>query len=208
MTPDLPPPPPPVNSSQSPQPEGTPGSPSRGSEETDWAILGTGDSVELASFRSRLVARLIDSAIVAAMAVALLVFAGVASFVVICCNAELSARQSATARAILIGGYVTIVAVALLYETALVATKGQTLGKRAGNIKVVRADNGSVPGWGKSMVRGSPLVMAGLGMVASFMPMMLRLLCMVALVVLFSSAWDKGRQGWHDKAARTLVVKD
>lgn len=206
--PDLPPPPPPVNPSQSPRPEGMPGSPSRGSEETDWATLGTGDSVELAGFRSRLVARLIDSAIVAAMAVALLMFAGVAWFVVICCDAELSARQSATARAILFGGYATVVAVALLYETALVATKGQTIGKMAGNIKVVRAANGSVPGWGKSMVRGSPLVVAGLGMVGSFMPMILRLLFLVSLVVLFSSAWNEDRQGWHDKAAGTLVVKD
>ena len=206
--PDLPPPPPPVNPSQSPQPEGMPGSPSRGSEETDWATLGTGDSVELAGLRSRLVARLIDSAIVAAMAVALLMFAGVAWFVVICCDAELSARQSATARAILFGGYATVVAVALLYETALVATKGQTIGKMAGNIKVVRAANGSVPGWGKSMVRGSPLVVAGLGMVGSFMPMILRLLFLVSLVVLFSSAWNEDRQGWHDKAAGTLVVRD
>ena len=205
--PDPPPPPPPINPGRSSPPHGLPGSPPRGSEETDWTTLGTGDSVELASFASRSIARLIDAAIVAAMAVPLIVVAGAAWFVVVCCNAELTERQSAASSAILIGGYVTVVAAALLYEIALTATRGQTIGKRASSIKVIRADNGSVPGWANSMVRGSPLVVAGLGVVGSFMPLMLRFLCLVALVVLFSSAWNEDRQGWHDKAAGTLVVR-
>jgi len=30
---------------------------------------------------------------------------------------------------------------------------------------------------------------------------------LVSLLVYISLLWDSNRQGWHDKAARTLVVK-
>ena len=80
----------------------------------------------------------------------------------------------------------------------MIALKGQTLGKMATSIKVVRADNGLVPGWGKSI--GRWIIPAALG----FIPFVGWIL---ALLVYLSLTWDKARQGWHDKAVKTLVIK-
>ena len=87
--------------------------------------------------------------------------------------------------------------VGFLYEVPLTAVRGQTLGKMALRIKVVGADNGLVPGWGRSIGRGMPLV-AAVVPVAGWIG---------ALLVYVSMLWDDRHQGWHDKAARTLVVR-
>lgn len=87
--------------------------------------------------------------------------------------------------------------VAALYETPLVAMRGQTLGKMVLRIKVVEHDSGLVPGWGRSMGR-------------TIVPMAIALIPLVGLIgtllVYVSLLWDDGRQGWHDKAAKTLVI--
>ena len=70
--------------------------------------------------------------------------------------------------------------------------------KQARNIQIVKADNGQPPGAGKALGRwGIPavanMVTGGIG----------------GLLVYMSLLWDsdKNRQGWHDKAAETYVVK-
>lgn len=68
--------------------------------------------------------------------------------------------------------------------------KGQTLGDRALNIKVVKTD-------------GSYLDLVGallryVGMIISVIPLFLGLIWV---------AFDAQKQGWHDKIARTYVVK-
>ena len=100
-----------------------------------------------------------------------------------------------------------IAAVAALYEIALTAIKGQTLGKMATRTLVVREEDmfqpemGRPPSWGKSFLRWAlPTV---LGLPALFLPFIgniLWLLCYLSLM------WDRDRQGWHDKVAKTFVV--
>ncbi|MEI7557108.1 RDD family protein [Candidatus Chlorohelix sp.] len=78
------------------------------------------------------------------------------------------------------------------YFLAMTALVGQTLGKMALGIRVVRYD-GNKPGWLLAFIRqclGYPLNAAGfmLGFLSIFV--------------------DSRRQGWHDKMARTLVVEE
>ena len=91
-----------------------------------------------------------------------------------------------------------IAAIGVAYEVTMIALKGQTLGKMATSIKVIRADNGLVPGWGKSIGRWTIPIVLG------FVPLVGWIL---SLLVYVSLTWDKARQGWHDKAAGTLVIK-
>ncbi len=101
-----------------------------------------------------------------------------------------------------------LAALGAVYEIAFIAIQGQTPGKMATRIRVVRADDlfqsewGRPPTWGSSFGRWAvPFV---LGLPAWFVPYVgeiLVLLCYLSLV------WDRERQGWHDKAARTFVIK-
>ena len=103
--------------------------------------------------------------------------------------------------------FVALIAITAFYEIALTATRGQTLGKMATRIAVVRADDlstanwGRPPSWGKSFMRW--VLPTVLGLPSIWVPVIgyiLWLLCYLSLT------WDRERQGWHDKAAGTLVV--
>jgi len=65
----------------------------------------------------------------------------------------------------------------------------------ATRIKVVRADNGDLPGWGPATVRWA---IPAVGYMLLILP---------GLLVHASLLWDDRRQGWHDKSVRTLVVR-
>lgn len=159
-----------------------------------WATLGTGDRVELASPGRRFGARLIDTVIVAVVVFILFVFAfGVARRV----TSGPVADGLASLLALVIAAVIALV-ITLLYEVTLIAVKGQTLGKMATGIKVVRADTGWVPGWGRSI--GRWIIPSSLGLIP-YAGWVLSLLVYVSLL------WDKTRQGWHDKAAGTVVVR-
>jgi uncharacterized RDD family membrane protein YckC len=86
--------------------------------------------------------------------------------------------------------------VVILYQWLFIAFKGQTPGKMALGIKVLREDTGQVPGPGKAFIREFVLQAPGLicGILAIVMP----------ISIFFDSSGR--RQGWHDKAAGTLVV--
>ncbi|WP_419926840.1 RDD family protein [Candidatus Poriferisocius sp.] len=94
-------------------------------------------------------------------------------------------------------------AAAAIYEIALTATRGQTLGKMATRIMVVRADDlfqaelGRPPSWGRSLLRW------GLPSIVGFVPF---IGWPLALVCYLSLTWDRERQGWHDKVANTFVL--
>ena len=94
-----------------------------------------------------------------------------------------------------------------LYEIGLTAMRGQTFGKMATRTQVVRAEDlfqpewGRTPGWGQSIIRWTlPAVLLVPAFYLPYIGEILFLLCYLALM------WDRDRQGWHDKAARTLVV--
>ena len=85
-----------------------------------------------------------------------------------------------------------------IYEVALTAASGATLGKRIVGIKVVREIDGQVPSLGKSALRwlipvAASLFTCGLG----------------SILVYLSPFFDgTGRlQGWPDKAAGTVVIQ-
>ena len=190
------PPPPPDDSGWSSEPPSPPGGDAYRNPQavTGWANLGTGGTVELASVGARLGARVLDWLIMAVGYVILLVIGLGAAFG--------AGSDSEEASALSIGAIVVtvllIAIVGILYEVTLIALKGQTVGKMATSIKVVRADNGLVPGWGKSIGRWAiPAVLA-------FIPLIGWIL---SLLVYISLTWDRTRQGWHGKAAATRVVK-
>ena len=198
---DMPPPPPDDSdwSSQPPPPPGpTPHSPQA---MTGWATLDTGEGVELAGAGSRLGARIIDSVILSVVSIILLV-AGVLALIGLDLEDTTETEEElAEGGGVFLGMILAILAIGLLYEVVLIATRGQTLGKMATRIRVVRADNGQVPGWGKSL--GRWLLPALFGIAGSYMPFV----GLGVLLIYVSLLWDKRRQGWHDKAARTLVIK-
>lgn len=92
---------------------------------------------------------------------------------------------------------VPLIAAGLVYEAVMIATRGQTLGKMAVGIKVVRSDTGARPGAGKSLGRWA---LPYLALLIPLVGWLFTLLCCVSLT------WGNDRQGWHDRAAGTLVV--
>ncbi|MFC8514130.1 RDD family protein [Streptomyces sp. NPDC057257] len=86
----------------------------------------------------------------------------------------------------------------LLYEWLMTGLLGATLGKMAVGIRVVKADTGQKPGLGSAFIRW-------------IIPMVGGLLCGIGqLLVYLSPFWDKSgrQQGWHDKAASTMVIQN
>ncbi|MFB7457225.1 RDD family protein [Streptomyces sp. NPDC056188] len=92
----------------------------------------------------------------------------------------------------------TMMIITLLYEWLMVGLLGRTLGKMAVGLHVVNAETGGKPGLGKAFIRW---VIPTVGSVA----------CGIGqLLVYLSPFWDKSgrQQGWHDKAAGTMVVQN
>jgi uncharacterized RDD family membrane protein YckC len=87
---------------------------------------------------------------------------------------------------------------AAVYEIACVALTGQTVGKRLLHIKVVDVTTGQPPRLDGASIRylvpSVPALLPGIGAV-------------LTLVVYLSAAWSPTRQGWHDRAAGTVVVR-
>jgi uncharacterized RDD family membrane protein YckC len=82
---------------------------------------------------------------------------------------------------------------------------GQTLGKRAMDIRVVRAGDGGAIGYGQSTLR--ELIFAPLGLVIGFDNLVI--VAVVGVLSLLDPAWiswDPRRQALHDKVARTVVL--
>lgn len=158
--------------------------------------LGTGQVHVLASPGARLGARIIDGIIMffAITLIGLVGFGGTATLVG-------DANSSAEVGAALTGFFGTLILMAvvgIVYEVSLIALKGQTVGKMATNVKIIRADNGDVPGWGKSIGRW-------------FLPSVLWMIpflgWILGILVYVSLTWDDRRQGWHDKAAGTVAIR-
>ena len=162
-----------------------------GRPSTGWFTLGTGEDLELAEPGARLRAKVIDAVILV----------GVIVVGIILVLLSLVAGEWGVGIGIVEGVLLSSVMfglVSLLYDPVLIAIRGQTIGKMATRIRVVRADNGELPSWGRSFSRwavpGALIVIPGVGFV-------------LALICYASLTWDASRRGWHDKAAGTIVVK-
>ncbi|MDQ3940878.1 MAG: RDD family protein [Actinomycetota bacterium] len=81
-----------------------------------------------------------------------------------------------------------------IYETWLIGRSGQTIGKRALGISVVGATSGDKPSYGDALSRAVVIFASGI------IPLLLFLVFAWAL-------WDDRKQGLHDKAAGTLVIR-
>ncbi|MFJ9947110.1 RDD family protein [Kitasatospora sp. NPDC091207] len=177
------------------------------------AQLGT---VKIATMGQRFLARLIDGLAIGAV-VALVMALGLASALGIAkdsqdCSAKytyggsnsayydcLNANNDAAA-----GFFVTMMIMVgvlsvfnLLYEWLMVSFAGATLGKLALGLRVVKESNGQVPGLGGGFIR-------------FIIPIVGAFLCYIGAALVYLSPFfdNSGKlQGWHDRAAGTLVIK-
>lgn len=165
---------------------------------TGWAELPAGGTVKLASPAARFGARMFDLFVV-------FVINSVIWLTNVDWNEISGQVQEDTPdfSGIAPGAWVWWVQVLIwfFYETGSVALWGRTLGKRIAGIRVVNAQNGAIPGWGKAIGRwavpGIPAAQPFIWPVGALW----FILCNVSLT------WDRVYQGWHDKAAGTLVIK-
>lgn len=88
-------------------------------------------------------------------------------------------------------------ATAVGYETVLLTWRGQTLGKMAAGTRVERSD-GSNPHWWQAALR------IGVPSLAFLIPVLGGGL--LAAAIYLTAIWHPFRQGWHDRAAGTVVV--
>jgi uncharacterized RDD family membrane protein YckC len=160
-------------------------------------IPGMG-TVKVATLGSRALARIIDSVILTIIIYALwfLILGGAGAAAETNPDGTLTDESTGGILAALFGAFVVTVIITIAYELVLVAIKGQTVGKMIMGIKIVRSADGQVPGFGPAFMRW-------------LLPIVGAVICGIgALLVYLSPLFDSsGRvQGWHDKAANTLVI--
>jgi uncharacterized RDD family membrane protein YckC len=94
---------------------------------------------------------------------------------------------------------IALTCVAFVYETLMIARVGRTVGKIALGTKVVRLVDGGRPDWSEAAMRALvPLSLGAIPRVGVFLGVFVYSLAM----------WNPLRQGLHDKAAGTLVVRN
>ena len=93
---------------------------------------------------------------------------------------------------------IALTSVAFVYETLMIALTGRTVGKIALGTRVVRLVDGGRPGWYEAAMRA--LVPLSLGAIP-------RVGIVLSALVYSMAMWNPLRQGLHDKAAGTLVVR-
>ena len=92
---------------------------------------------------------------------------------------------------------IAVTSVAFVYETVMIATLARTVGKLAFGTRVVRMDGGA-PDWYQAAMRA--LVPLSLGAIP-------RIGVFLSVMVYAMALWNPLRQGLHDTAAGTLVVR-
>ncbi|WP_137814486.1 RDD family protein [Gandjariella thermophila] len=169
---------------------------------TEIPNLGT---VPIASMGNRFLARLLDGLIVGVVAWLVSQLVGGLFAVGIAAKADQIQRTGAPPTELLpqIFGAIFMSIIAALvvtaaYEVTMIALTGATVGKLAAGVKVVSESTGQVPGWGSAFARwgtmSGPSIVPCLGWIVTF-------------IVEISPFFDEQRrQGWHDRAAHTVVI--
>jgi uncharacterized RDD family membrane protein YckC len=148
------------------------------------APSATAEATNYGGFWIRVVAFILDAIIIGVVATALSPLLGLGPMVDTSTEAG-AVRVNYTANAVstLLG---------LVYFIGFWAWRGQTPGMIPFRLRVIRASDGSKPDWVVGLLRYVGLI--------------------ISLVVLFIgviwAAFDSRKQGWHDKIAGTLVVRD
>ena len=172
--------------------------------------LGNGRQVEPASPAARGVARVIDSLIHAALGIGGLLLVFLATFCIWCATHETNSGQVALGALALIGW--------VLYEPVMVAWRGQTLGKAICRIRIIRTADGETPNLWQAVVRWAVPAAAGVATTLIASPVIADVKADAVRILVMFAAWaplyltsllgnDDQRRGWHDKAARTIVVR-
>ncbi|GGU25483.1 RDD family protein [Streptomyces violascens] len=83
------------------------------------------------------------------------------------------------------------------YDTLMVSKSGQTLGKKLLGLRVAMLNDGSVPTTNAALARAAVL----------WAPFVICCYCLWDIILIITIVADKPyRQGWHDKAGKTVVV--
>ncbi|MFB4310754.1 RDD family protein [Actinomadura sp. GTD37] len=109
---------------------------------------------------------------------------------------------------VLLAGYLVVFILGFGYFTVAHAKWGQTLGKKAFSIRVVKAADWSAVTWGQSAVREA--VVYAIALVTVLLNFLAAGGALLGIVGLLDNAWilwDERRQALHDKAAGTVVMK-
>jgi uncharacterized RDD family membrane protein YckC len=156
-------------------------------------------TVVYASFGRRLVASIVDGFVIGAVVTVIMilfamVFMGMAAGSGALTRSSDVASTAAGGAIVMLSliEYLVMFCLIIGYQVVCIAKGGQTLGKKALGIKVVKLN-------GETVTMGTALMRELLGrMVAGFIPFAIGYLWML---------WDKDKQGLHDKIAGTIVIK-
>ena len=140
----------------------------------------------LAPIGRRFISLILDQIIVAVPAVLVVIAIG------------FTPSDAVTSRSLMIFD-IALISTALVYETVMIAMLGRTVGKMALGTRVVRLLDGDRPDWSESLIRS--LVPLSLGSIP-------RIGLLLTVLVYAMALWNPLRQGLHDKAAGTLVVRN
>ncbi|GAA4329651.1 hypothetical protein GCM10023178_42530 [Actinomadura luteofluorescens] len=108
----------------------------------------------------------------------------------------------------LVTGYAIAFLLGFVYFTVLHARWGQTLGKKAFGIRLVRAADLSAVSWGQAL--GRQAFVYAISVTTGALNLVTPAAGILGLVGLLDNAWilwDEKRQALHDKVAGTVVVK-
>lgn len=151
---------------------------------------------ELASWGARVGAGLVDMLILS-IPFLLLFFVAVVPNIDVLRDLEDGGTLTSGERSAIAGILIAILlflVVWALYKPLFEGHNGQTLGKMAVKIRVIRAEDGERIGYGKAFFRW-------------FMSTLIGSVSPLNLVNYLWPLWDDDNQTLHDKAARTIVVK-
>ncbi len=141
-------------------------------------------TVQVIGFGPRLIAMIIDGILVAFFGLILAAIVGVVLIV-------LEFYVPSDTLPVNVTTWLSGLAVSVVYFCGSWVNSGQTLGKRVVGNQVVRAD-GTPMTWGRALLRFLGYIVSGIVLSIGFLWV----------------AFDKKRQGWHDKLAGTVVVDE
>ena len=145
--------------------------------------LGLPTGVVLAAMWRRVLAQLLDQLLIVIPVVIVALVAGVRS------ADDLADKQFVINLAVVLSAFT--------YDFVMIGRWGRTVGKFALGTKVVRIDTGGPVLWSSSAIRA--LIPLAAGVIPSVGSAL-------SLVVYATAFWHPRRQGFHDRAAGTIVI--